>query len=67
MPFLMRRHPFIGWILEEVDGVFSEKGGGGFYIYAQNYAGSWLEFHFMTHTLAGGLVVLIRPDEVGVA
>ena len=62
----MRRLPFIGWIWEEVDGGFL-GGRGGFFIYAQNYAGSWWEFHFMAHTLAGGLGVLIRPDEVGVA
>ena len=62
----MRRHHFLGnlgeeapffneWIWEEVDGVFFE--GGPLFIYAQNYAGGWLEFHFMAHALPGGLVI----------
>ena len=62
----MRRQSFIGWIWEEVDRVFFSE-GRAFFIYAHNYAGSWLEFHFIAHTLAGWLVVLIRPDEVDVA
>ena len=32
----------------------------GFFIYVQNYAGGWLEFHFMVHALSGGLVIWIK-------
>ena len=31
-----------------------------FLIYVQNYAGGWLEFHFMAQALPGGLFVSIK-------
>ena len=31
-------------------------GGWCFFIDVQNYAGGWLEFHFMVHALPEGLV-----------
>ena len=34
--------------------------GGWWNIYVQNYAGCWLEVHFMVHALPRGLVVLIK-------
>ena len=38
-------------------GKFGRKLVDFFFIYAQNYAGGWLECHFMDHTLPGGLVI----------
>ena len=53
----------------EVAAVYWQFGTGGttllgkfrrlveFFIYVHNYAGGWLEFHFMVHALPGGLVI----------
>ena len=49
---LREKAPFVGLILEEV--------GGTFLIYVQNYAGGWLEFHFMVRALPGRLVFSIK-------
>ena len=68
-PFLMWRHHFIGnfgkeapfyWLFQRGGTVFWVNLGRGrlsFFIYAQNYAGGWLEFNFMVHALPGGLVM----------
>ena len=42
-----RWHHSIGVSWEEVGGVF----------FVKNYAGGWLEFHFMVHALPKGLVL----------
>ena len=36
-------------------GKFERRFSGIFFIYAQNCAGGWKEFPFMTHTFPGGL------------
>ena len=67
--FLMRRHHFIkNWGQEAPFYWLFERGGANllgkfwrrlveFFIYIQNYAGGWPEFHFMAHALPGGLVI----------
>ena len=37
--------------------VYWRVGWWSFIIHVQNYAGGWLEFHFMVQALPGGLVV----------
>ena len=64
------RHHFIGNFEEEApfNQLFERRGAillGRFgrrlmeiyFIYVQNYAGDWLEFHFMVHDPPGGLVI----------
>ena len=67
----MKRHHFIGnfgeeapfyWLIERggdilFGKVWEEVGRWSFFIYVQNCAGGWLEFHFMVHALPGGLVI----------
>ena len=38
-------------------GQFLKRVGVVFFIGVQNYAGGWLEFHFMVHARHGGLVI----------
>ena len=55
---------FISYALfvEEASFYWQFRRGGTilFNSFFQNYAGCWLEFHFMFHALPGGLVVLIK-------
>ena len=59
MVTLERRPHFIGYLSEEapIYRVNLEGGWWSFFIYVKNYAGDWLESHFMDHALPGGLVV----------
>ena len=59
---LERRPHFIGLFREEAPFYWVNLGGGwwGFFIYVQNHAGGWLEFHFMLLVLPGGLVISIK-------
>ena len=66
---MVRRHHFIGNFGEEAPFYWLFERGGAillgrfgrrlvdFFIYVQNYAGGWREFHFMVHALPGGLVI----------
>ena len=64
MSFLVkRRRPhFIGYLSGEAPFYWVNSGVSWrtLFIYVQNYAGGWLEFHFMVHALPGGLVILIK-------
>mgnify|MGYP001794831930 CR=1 FL=1 len=55
--FIMSHH-FIGYLREEVPVYWVNLRGDrrSFIISVQNYAGGWLEFHFMACAPSGGLV-----------
>ena len=66
----MRRHHFISnlgeetpvyWLFERggipLSGKFGRRLVVFLYIYLQNYAGGWLEFHFMVRALPVGPVI----------
>ena len=57
---LERKHHFIGYFREEAPfyWVYLGEGWWSVFIFVQDYAGGWLEFHFMVNALPGGLVRL---------
>ena len=57
--------------MEEAPYYWVNLGGGWwrFFVYVQNYAGGWLEFHFMAHILPGPgrlvldqVIILVWPN-----
>ena len=60
---------FIGYLSEEGTILLSKFGRRlvKFFIYVQNHAGGWLQFHLMVHALPGGLVIQIKSYFIGVA
>ena len=74
-----RRHLFIGYFVEEALLYWLFERGGtillskfgrkseDFFIYIQNYAGSWLELHFMVQALPGRVGRLDQVFFSGVA